>query len=353
MGLIKITSRRKIIFFMAIVFGLGFPLYGQSAALLPEEIQSIEKKLSTPGLGAVERRFTLTRLARLLTLSGNIEGAADAWNKAAFAEPDKQDDRSLLEGVRCYISLGELDSAEAGVRMVLLNGSDPAMIREGRFLGCLIEAFRTGNSAALSRLLGEGDYADRKPAILYSLWKISGDEAWQTRLRVEHPASPEARSLTSAAQNISTAPTPMWFLFPGREGIRIAEPVPAGSASPQPEITPSPATAPQLVTAAPQPAAAPPTAVPDPVPDPQEAVPPVSTPSAPQRSAVLQTGFFSREANAKALADQLTRAGFIPSIKTRQVNNTTHFVVSVPPGDDINASLRRLKDLGFEAFPVY
>jgi hypothetical protein len=317
---------------------------------LAEELQNIEKKLDTPGRGAGDRRFTLTRLARRLTLSGNIEAAAAAWNKAAFVEPDKRHDQSLLEGVRCYIALGELDKAEAGVRTVLLDGSDPVMIRDGRFLGCLIEGFR-GNITALSRLLDNREYADRKPAILYSLWKISGDEAWQTRLCVEHPASPEALSLTASPPNIRTAPTPMWFLFPGREGIGVADT--AAPAAPQSAPAP-PAVIPPLAAAAPPTVA--PAVVPfaAPVPAPQSTAAPASAaPAGTQSSAVLQTGLFRQEANAKALADRLTRAGFSPSITLRQVNGAAYFVVSVPPGDNINASLRSLKDAGFDAFPVY
>jgi cell division septation protein DedD len=68
---------------------------------------------------------------------------------------------------------------------------------------------------------------------------------------------------------------------------------------------------------------------------------------------MLQTGLFSREENAQALAGRLREAGFGVTITRRTVNGTGYWAVGVPPGPDHNRMILLLKDAGFEAFPVY
>jgi cell division septation protein DedD len=69
---------------------------------------------------------------------------------------------------------------------------------------------------------------------------------------------------------------------------------------------------------------------------------------------VLQIGLFGREENARALATRLKNAGFTPSVSPRAINGAAYFAVTVnAPSGDVNAMILRLKDRGFEAFPVY
>jgi hypothetical protein len=71
------------------------------------------------------------------------------------------------------------------------------------------------------------------------------------------------------------------------------------------------------------------------------------------RNAVLQIGLFSREENTQAMAEKLKNAGFAAIVNRRRVNGTEYWAVGVPPGENINATILRLKDAGFESFPVY
>jgi cell division septation protein DedD len=75
--------------------------------------------------------------------------------------------------------------------------------------------------------------------------------------------------------------------------------------------------------------------------------------AAPAGTVTLQTGLFGREENARAMADRLSKAGFAPAVSRRTVNGSAYFAVGVDAGSDINAMILRLKDSGFEAFPVY
>jgi cell division protein FtsN len=215
--------------------------------------------------------------------------------------------------------------------MVLVSGRDPLQVREARFLGSLSYAFRTGDAQTLASLLAAGEEltAERKCTILYALWKITGNESYRTRLRTEHPSSPEAKSLEeNPNRQIAGASTAMWLLFPGRDAVSLGTP-----AVREPDrASQAPSTAPQI-TAAQAPARTENTAA--------------------AATVVLQTGLFSREENAQAMVNRLKRAGFTPVVSRRTVNGNAYFAVSVNASGDINAAILHLKDSGFEAFPVY
>ncbi|GHV04769.1 hypothetical protein FACS189485_10760 [Spirochaetia bacterium] len=330
-------------------------LYAQSetaaapGVLVGTEVQNIEKILGTPGLPGSLRHENLVNLARLYELSGNIEGAAAAWTSAAAANPVNRDDLALIKGAACYVAMGEWEKAEEAVKTVLLTGWDKQSLLRARLLAAQIGAFRFAGQvmgradgvngiAALSALLEEGDYGEFKASIYYTLWKTSGADTWKDRLIAEFPRSPEGRIAAAADSGaVSAAPTAMWLLLPGREGIATA-----------PAAVPSaPIVSPVTVPAAP------------PVPS----VPaPAATSVAPAASGagineangtILQTGLFGREANAQAMADRLRASGFTPIISPRSVNGADYWAVSVPAGPDMGATILQLKNAGVESFPVF
>jgi hypothetical protein len=313
----------------ALLLSCPLPLYAQEngPVLLAAEIETIRKTVQTPDASAAGRREAFTRLARFLTLSGNLEEAADAWFKAG-------DDMSLLEGARCLIAMGQLDAAEEHVRNILLTGDIREVQREARYLGSQIQAFRTGNGTVLASFLRNDEYADKRPSMLYTLWRVTGEEAYRIRLETEYPSSPEARIIRDAGQVLG-APTAMWLLLPGREGVVLGErAASAGSA----EAGAGPAASPPVA------------AVPAPVPALPAAVP---SATAAAGSVVLQTGLFSGEENTRAMADRLQKAGFTALITRRRVNGTEYWAVGVSPGENMNDTILALKDAGFESFPVY
>jgi tetratricopeptide (TPR) repeat protein len=318
-------------------------LYAQvpGAALLSDEIPLLERRIGNPGLPAAELHACLTRLGRLFLLSGNLEGAADAFNRAAFANPQGRDDRSLLEAARCYLALGEREKADSGIRMALVSGRDPAQAGEARFLSGISRAFGFGDTRALASLLSDTGETARDPAllpadgqksaILYTLWKLTGGAAYRARLLAEYPASPEAGILgEDPRRQTGGASSAMWLLFPGRNAVSLGAPVirepyreAARGTNPQPAAKPAAAAA----------------------------SPPAGKPAA---AVMLQTGLFGKEENAQGMADRLKKAGFTPHVSRRAVNGASYFAVGVNASPDgVNAAILRLKDSGFDAFPVY
>ncbi|MDR2068494.1 MAG: tetratricopeptide repeat protein [Spirochaetaceae bacterium] len=303
------------LFLFAVVFlllsGLGAgTLYGQSdpsgAVLLAAEIQNLEKKLTQRGTPAAERRGVMTRLAGLFRLSGDLESAARIWTEAASADPDHRDDQALLEGARCFAAIGELDTAAAQVQRVLLTAQDAGILRSARCLEAQIKTFRSGDVSILTALTDDPGYREYKAVLYYTQWKVSGDDRYKARLLTECPESPEARILER--KGVGAAPTVWWFLFPGRDAITLT--VPGVDQRPAPEDAGKAA------------------------------------------AVVLQTGIFSREENARTLAERLRRAGFQADITRRGVNGVEYWAVNVPAGNDMGRTIIGLKDAGFESFPV-
>ncbi|GHU55442.1 hypothetical protein FACS189442_3030 [Spirochaetia bacterium] len=294
------------------------------------EIQNIEKTLNTSALSGSGRHEALVNLARLYELSGSIEGAAQAWAVASVADPANRDDLALIRSAACYAAMGEWEKAEDAVKMVLLTGWDKQTLLRARLLGAQIGAFRSGAAngaiggingagAVLAALLDDPDYGEFKAVICYTLWKTTGDDTWKNRLAAEFPRSPEARIADGTDGGaISAAPTAMWLLIPGRQDIAIAPSAPIAPSIPVAPVAPLTSDAETNAV----------------------------------DGAVLQTGLFGREANAQAMAERLRAAGFTPVISCRSVNGAEYWAVSVNAGPDMAATILRLKNAGFESFPL-
>jgi len=148
-------------------------------------------------------------------------------------------------------------------------------------------------------------------------------ELWKSRLLTEFPQSPEARAANPEKQrdssSVSTIQSPLWLLFPGAAGpVAVEPPKPAAPVE--------------------QPKSAPP-------------VKPAVTGNAPV-PVVLQTGLFSKEANARVQSDTLRKAGFTAMVSRKLVNGTEYWVVTVPGGQNTNKTIQELKKAGFDSFPV-
>jgi len=358
MGLIEIFAARAarpagafLAFLLLTAFfftGGRVGLYAQgNPGQLGTEIQAIEQTLSKAGASSVERHDALVRLAKLRQLSGNIAGAAANWLDAAAADPN--DASALTYGAYCLAATGEWEKAALALRPLLVSGRTGPVMLQAWFLDACLRAWSAGDVSALTALAGNPDFAAMRPLIYYTLWQTvtrnpgaagasAAAESWKSRLIAEFPQSPEARAVNPAndknSSTVSAVQSPLWQLLPGKavSAAPVATTAPAKSApAPAAPTPPAPAN-----TAPAKPAA-----------------PSAPTASAPSASAVvLQTGLFSKEANARAQSEALLKAGFIALVSRKLVNGAEYWAVSVPPGPDQRKTIADLKKAGFDSFPV-
>ena len=310
MGLIKDWGKGvPILIFLLAFFAFSAQLGAHNTVPLQAEITRLESLM--PGLTRNEQYNALMSLTRLYQLSGNSDAQFRTLERVLAIFPG--DGRALIEQGQLFISVGEYERASEAAALLLSQEKEYLLM--GRFILAQIEAFRSGNTRLLAALADDPDFYAYKSRIFYTLWALSGDSAWRNRLSAELPQSPEAQI---AANAISSSPTPLWLLFPGRDNIQLAQ---------TRTVTPPVA---QTVT-------------------PIETRP---TQSAALQTTALQTGLFGREENARALAENLRRAGFTPEISRRNVNGNDFWAVTVPGGSDMNITMQRLRNAGFDSFPV-
>jgi len=320
-----LRALREIFLSLILLFSFSFLYAAENPLSLSSEITRLEK-IGSSAVSSQERYNAFLTLAKLYQLSGNNESALKAWENAL--KINNNDGRSLLEKGRLLISAGEYEKALEPLAAILTGNYAKALLLEARFLIAQLEAFHSGNLRPLAALADDADFSEYRRLIYYTLWKIDQNPAWKALLTKDFPLSPEAKiaSGTSGANSKTlSAQTPLWLLFPGRENIDLIPSVPA--------TTPAPAPAQSAAVPAPAPPAttAPPTA---------------------KGSTVLQTGLFSREENARVLSEKINKAGFQSVIQTKQQNGASFWAVYVPTGADMNATIKKLKDAGFESFPV-
>jgi hypothetical protein len=338
--MILINFRRMVL--PALFLFLAVAVSAQSGAVpssspLGMEIGNIEKKLGLNTLSVNERREAYITLASLYMLSGNQDASARAWWEAAFADPANRDDRCLLKSSQCFLALGEFDAALDALQGIL-GSQDPALVRAARYIGAQVDVFRTGHPASLYALLGNAEFQEYRPAIYYTFWRLFADGSYKTQILSEFPNSPEALILKNeesladdgnrrSIAAVSALPRPLWIFYPGRGNVAIGAAIPTpGYAAPPAAASLPAASAPATASASGGPQAGP---------------------------TALQTGLFTREENTRDMVARLAARGFTASVSQKLVNSVTYWVVTIPPGENSNQTILRLKDAGFESFPVF
>jgi len=314
------NRNHKLLFFLCVLCGLCAsvrvsPLYAEGNALsLSSEITRLEK-IGASSVSSQERYNAFLSLAKLYQLSGNNEAALKALEGAL--KINNSDGRLILEKGRLLISMGEYEKALESLAAILTGNYAKDLLLDARLLLAQLEAFRSGNLRPLAALADEDDFSEYRRLIYYTLWKIEQSPAWKVLLSSDFPLSPEAKiaSGTSGANSKALqAQTPLWILFPGRENLDLLPSTPV--AAPAPATTAPPSTTIAI------------------------------------GSTVLQAGLFNREDNARALSEKINKAGFQSVVQTKQQNGGSYWAVYVPFSADMNAAIKKLKDAGFDSFPV-
>jgi tetratricopeptide (TPR) repeat protein len=311
-----------VVFFAGICAAVNAGAVESKASFIADEIRAAELESQTPSVEAKKRHEAYTQLAKLLSLSNDIEGAAEAWKNAAYAIPEKRDDAALVEAAFCYFSMGNWEEARAIIQLLLLTARDNMdVLKRAAYINAQLDALDRGSMAALEAIARNPEYLSFRPAIYYTLWRVGGKVESRTKLLAEFPQSPEAYSVMNEGGGIvSLLPSAYWLLYSGRESVL------SGSAPPAVASAQSAVASAQSIVASEQPLAA----------------------------RLLQAGLYRELENALLQADRLKVAGFTANVTPRNVNGAECWAVFVPvqADADINMAISGLKKLGFEAFPA-
>ena len=250
--------------------------------------------------------------------------AAAAGIAAANAEgmPKKTNEQIVLDAVRCALSCGDSATADSYLNSAVRNSKNPdvqAYIKLYSQWSALCKADTVPEIqepvVMLQAYLKVDSMNAVKPAVLLTLWYVTGDSSYSKQITKLYPKSIEASIVRGDAQLL---PTPFWFFVPksgeaeqGTGSITMPE---------EPKQT------------AAEKAAA-------------DAEKPV-------KFTKWQLGLFRTENNAKLLADEVKAKGFDSYITTEtRASGTTYYIVLVREDKTGNVA-DRLRSSGYDCYGV-
>jgi cell division septation protein DedD len=279
---------------------------------------------------AAEKRAAYIFLASLQEQMALYDDAQKSYAQAAAiaagdAEgmPKKTNEQIVLDAVRCALSCGDYATADSYLNSAVRNSKNPtvqAYIKLYTQWSALCKADDVVDIqepvVMLQAYLKVDSMNSVKPALLLTLWYVTGEKSYSQQITKLYPKSIEASIVRGDAQLL---PTPFWFFVPksgeaeqGTGSIAMPE---------EPKQT------------AAEKAAA-------------------SVEAAPARFTKWQLGLFRTESNANYLAEELKKKGFAAYITSeKRASGTTYYIVLVNENADKDIA-DRLRSAGYDCYPV-
>ena len=273
-----------------------------------------------------EKRATWIFLASLLEQMAYFDDAQKSYAQAAAIAagdvegmPKKSNEQIVLDAVRCALSSGDYATADSYLNSAVRNSKNAnvqAYIKLYTQWSALCKADDVSGIqepvVMLQAYLKVDSMAAVKPAVLLTLWYVTGDTSYSKEITKLYPKSIEASIVKGDAQLL---PTPFWFFVP-----KSGEAEQGTGSIAMPEEPKQTAT--QSVT------------------------------TAPAKFTKWQLGLFRTESNAKLLADEVKAKGFDSYITTEtRASGTTYYIVLVR--EDKNGNVAdRLRSSGYDCYGV-
>ncbi|MFO7848522.1 MAG: tetratricopeptide repeat protein [Spirochaetia bacterium] len=275
-----------------------------------------------------ERYEVLLMLAHLEESLGNYKDAQSHYQSAAFVRRGERDYKALFHSALLLIEQGEYSLAEVQLTRVRDSTDSEKLMRTAQLNLARLYAL-TGNTEEAEKTIAGIMEDETGPEIYYLIYTVSShlemDEqarAAGQRLIKEFPKSPEAQLVQGIAEEAPSTEKVFGLLL--RE--ETAESSKAASGEAQKETRGQPQQDEEQVK-------------------PQEE----------QKARGVQTGSFRDIENADYMAAELEKKGFSAQVEEKTVNGTKYHQVIVPVPEDLRAQniMLRLKEEGFEGYPVY
>jgi len=344
--------------------------------LPPQDAIALISEYGPKVADAQASKALLVRAGQLAVLLGDFSSAADLLESAAFRLAGARDDGLILESARCRLAAGDSEKAVDRASLVGKAAASPALMLEAGIVSiwaALIDGDAASASASAAKLLSSAPAASAAARELrFILWvaaPATERAARAAELAKAFPGSVEALIAASqgkaggsgAPAGAGLLPLPHWYLSgllggasasssspaPAAAGPAAASQAPAPTTS-APQPPPAAAQAQPPATTAPQPLPAPTAATAAPPPAPTGAA---ATAASPAALARYQIGIFSDPRNADLLVAELAKKGFSAKAEKRSVGGRE--LVAVIVEGEADSILLRLKDAGYEAYPLF
>ena len=349
------------------------PSVDASIAYIAENIAKVsdpkEKRALYAFFGSLQEQLARFDDARASYAEAAAISAGDAERM-----PKKSSEQLVLDAVRCALSAGDYATAERYLNSEVRNSADEAVQARIKLYALWAELCRANVSADLDEsvvmlkaYVSLKSMASVKPAVLLTLWYLTGDAAYAGALKKEFPASLETGIVKGSVQLL---PSPFWYFLPRKEAAlpdidssgaergpestglqktetkenssqsQSAQNLAVGSESSGASKTGTGAARGQKGNAQTQGAAE--------SPQEQKGADAQGGGSSLRR---LQLGLFREKANADKLVAALKDKGFTAAVTTEtRASGTTYYIVAV---DETDGSIGdKLRTAGFEFYPL-
>ena len=373
----------KILFFLIVLFSLVSSVFSQVSSSVPEvlsidkdgksntdvneTIAKLKQALKTEKSNS-EKMKIYAFMASLQEQLGLYQDAKNNYSLAAnySASVNKAAGSSaavessyLLGAVRCALSTGDTVSADYILSTAFLSSGIDAETQSYVKLYavwswlCKIssESELAAPVSVLKQYLTVLPSQSVKPAVLITLWYLTGDNTYADTLKKDFATAPETAVIKGEAY---VMPAPFWYFVPAARPDARSDDKKDNSAvaSKEPAAKETSAKTAESAKAA--------KAVMDSIPAVQAVK--ESTASAAEKefsgsasntAVKQQLGLFRDRVNAEALVERLKAAGFAAEISTeKRTSGNTYYLVTVPEKADGSVG-DRLRKSGFECYPVY
>jgi len=293
-------------------------------SVLPKITVNSEKRAAYILLGTIQEQ-----MADYPSACSSYAAAAGIAGGDAEGMPKKSNEQLVLDAVRCALSSGDFQTADSYLNSSVRNSKNERIqsyIKLYTQWSALCKANTTDDLQEpiilLQAYLKVASMKEVQPAILLTLWYVTGDNSYSVQLSEKFPKSVEASIVKGDVQLL---PSPFWFFVPKSGEVEMG----SGSySSGVTEIeTPAPAKA-ETKTA--------------------------SATSEKKESKVtkLQLGLFKTESNAKLLVEELKKKGFTCYITPEtRASGTTYYIVTTNENEKGSVA-DELRSAGYDCYVI-
>lgn len=288
-----------------------------------------EEKVST--LPNVQARIqALTLLAGYEHLRDNYHYAVAYYQQAAALEVTERKAELLLDAVREALCGCDYDTAHrllSDTAAFITTDMNNQYYRRAAVytIWLLLAENRTDKALSLITAYIQNEaFKEYHPALLFTLWWVTGHENIQQKLSTQYPSSIEAAAVNG---NVTVHPSSFWYLMPKSSSFQTEN-------EEQTALQPTADWQQEAVQTT-------------------KSVKDSSADKMRTKPLYYQLGFYKTKRYAQAMVADLQKKHFTPEIKEEiRPSGTLYFVVLVKENADSTMGLL-LKNAGYEAFPVF